>query len=279
MQCSPYNNDKFFKQHNTCFSKTQLLHLAESLRISIPNNSKKQHIWNSINQYMISKNKCDDKNEHCWLKYYPKHIINRDSTHVPQHPIDWFDNPYSWLSNLDIMNVMVQYERKYKLFKFIGVFPIDFASNNGFGKCISEEICNLNINSLIKKYSSFAAVFNLDKHYEPGSHWVAIYFNVNKSSSNYGFYYFDSNAIKPPNEIINFYKSIKTQIKGEDFKLEYNIIQKQFKNSECGMFCIYFLTLCLKNIPFEKIIKKPFNDDDVHKLRKRFFRKPDPNHK
>lgn len=278
MQCSPYNNDKFFKQHNTCFSKSQLVHLAEYLQISISSNSKKQDIWNRINEHMISNNLCDNRNEHCWLKYYPKQINNRDSTHVPQHPIDWFENPYSWLSNLDIMNVMVQYEKKYKRFKFIGVFPIDFASSNGFSKCVSEEMCNLKINSLAKKYSSFAAVFNLDKHYEPGSHWVAIFFNINKSDSNYGFYYFDSNAMKPPNEIIKFYESIKHQLKDEDFKLEYNIIQKQFKNTECGMFCIYFLTLCLKNISFEKIIKKPFNDEDVHKLRKRFFRKPN-NHK
>lgn len=272
MQCSPYNNDKFFKQHNTCFSKSQLLHIAHVLKLSISKHSKKQIIWNNINEHMITNDICHK--ESCWLKFYPQNLENRDSTHIPEHPIEWFQNPYSWLSNIDIMNVMVQYEKKYTSFKFIGVFPIDFASDNGFGKCVSDEICNLNIKSLRNKYSSFAAVFNLDYHYQPGSHWVTTYFNINKSSINYGFYYFDSNAVKPPIQVIHFFKSIKKQINDSNFKLHYNTIKKQFKNTECGMFCIYFLTQCLENISFKKIIQYPFDDKDVYQLRKIFFRKP-----
>lgn len=275
MQCSPYNNDKFFKGHNTCFSKKQLLTISKKLKLSKSSSQlkhmSKQDIWNAINEFMVKRHGCPTKNEHCWLKYYP-HFEN--ASHVPQHPLSWFDDPDAWLSNLDILNVMVQFEQKYTTFKFIGVFPIDFASVYGFGKCVSEEICDLNISSLKKKYNSFGAVFNLDKHYEPGSHWVAIYFNVDKTHKNYGFYYFDSNATPPPYEIIKFYKSIKSKLKSNTFQIQHNTVQKQFENSECGMFCIYFLTLCLQNISFEKIMKTPFDDHKVFALRKKYFRKP-----
>lgn len=276
MQCSPYNNDKFFTTHKTCFSKAQLVKIAKSLKLKhLSKYSDKQTLWNKINEYMIRQHGCDRNNEHCWLKYYPNF---EDSSHVPQHPIEWFKDPQSWLSNIDIMNVMVQYEKKHKTFKFIGVFPIDFASTSypwGLGKCVSEEICKLKMSSLTKKYSSYGAVFNLDKHHEPGSHWVAVYFNVNKSHPNYGFFFFDSNATAPPVEIVNLYKSIKAQLPGGDnFVLEHNHVRKQFKNTECGMFCLYFLTLCLKNIPFKTIVRMKFLDDDVFKLRKSFFRTP-----
>ena len=40
-------------------------------------------------------------------------------------------------------------------------------------------------------------IFNLDPHDKPGSHWVALYSDVDKG----GVYYFDSYGIDTPKEV------------------------------------------------------------------------------
>ena len=45
----------------------------------------------------------------------------------------------------------------------------------------------------------------------------------------------------------------------------------QFKNTECGMFCMYFLVQFLKKHPFEHIIEQDVNDDVVHKFRSIYY--------
>jgi hypothetical protein len=264
MQCSPYH-EKFNKQHKTCFSKPQLINISKTLGIKSTNITK-QELWNQINANML--NTCDHGNEHCWLDRTNKQL----NTHVPKQPNMWKSNPYTWLTNFDILNVMVQYEKKYPKFKFFGVFPIDFAEKYGMSQCISVEICNVLL-SKFKRFSQFGIIFNLDKHYQSGSHWVSVFFNTDKTMSNYGFYFFDSTSSKIPAEILNFAKSIKKQIKDPSFRIHQNIVQKQFKNSECGMFSLNFIIELLKNRPFIDIVNDKFYDEHVHKLRNILFRK------
>jgi hypothetical protein len=264
MQCSPYN-DRFYKKHKSCFSKKQLIIIATALKLKFNKNITKITLWQHINDHMLQ---CKHGDEHCWLEQTGNIITN---SHVPIQPTDWNTNPYTWLTNFDILNVMTQYEEKYTSFKFIGVFPIDFAETYGFSSCISTELCNFDL-SKFKKYNSFACVFNLDKHYQSGSHWVTIFFNTNKRSKNYGFYFFDSVSSKIPKEILNFGISIKKQMNDRDFELHQNVVRKQFQNTECGMFSLHFVTECLKNKSFHTIINAKYYDQDVHKLRKKLFR-------
>ena len=266
MQCSP-SHIKFLESHNTCFSKTQLLNLASSLHLKNYKSKSKKDLWNLINQHMSKY--CDSGNEHCWLN----HTNLQSNAHVPLQPKEWSSNPYTWLSNIDIMKIMIQYEKKYRCFKFLGVFPIDFAEKYGMSQCISNELCNLKLSKINKSYSKFGCIFNLDKHYQSGSHWVAVFFNRKKNNTNYGFYFFDSVSSKIPKEIYNFGLSIQNQMNDPNFKIYQNKIQKQFKNSECGMFCLHFIIQCLKNKSFDDIISTKYYDEDVHKLRNVYFRK------
>lgn len=266
MQCSPYHR-KFLIAHNTCFSKKQLVSIASYLHLKFNKHTiRKNELWKLINKHMLE---CEDGDEHCWLRKTNNLITD---AHVPSKPSDWEHNPHTWLSNFDIMNVMTQYEQKYNRFKFIGVFPIDFSEKYGLSTCISVELCNFTLSKFTGKYDSFACVFNLDKHYQSGSHWVAVYFNTNKRNKNYGFYFFDSVSAKIPQEILRFGISVQKQINDPDFHLHQNVVQKQFKNSECGMFCLHFIIMCLKNKPFHAIINTPYYDNDVHKLRNKLFR-------
>jgi len=267
MQCSP-SHVKFLKTHNTCFSKTQLFNLADTLNLKAYKSKSKNDLWILINQHMSKL--CNHGDEHCWLNHTNNLITN---SHVPKQPKEWSSNPYTWLSNLDLMKVMVQYEKKYRSFKFLGAFPIDFAEYYGMSQCISKELCNLNLSKFNKSIHKFACIFNLDKHNQSGSHWVAVFFNRNKSKTNYGFYFFDSVSTKIPKEIHDFGLSIQKQINDPDFQIHQNVIQKQFNNTECGMFCLHFIIQCLKNIEFHTIINTKYRDEDVHKYRSILFRR------
>ena len=55
-------------------------------------------------------------------------------------------------------------------------------------------------------------VINLDPHDKPGSHWVALYFDLKKME----IYYFDSYGIYPPKEVENLMFRLKEQ--GKDLK-------------------------------------------------------------
>ena len=63
-------------------------------------------------------------------------------TFAPKSPYSWKENPTTWLNSLDIENVMMQYERQYSNFEFIGPSPIDYNTKKLYGECVWNELCN-----------------------------------------------------------------------------------------------------------------------------------------
>lgn len=290
--CSPSSNNIYLRDR-TCFDKPALLRLAESWNkthktdpITNTNKLSKRKLWEQINRKMQSKckGKGDDK-EACWVDHLASKSDPVTKKLRPVAPEEWSKNPYTWLSNYDIEEAMVQYEddESYK-FKFIGVYPVDFAAKTSlFGQCLYQETCDIDFKKLLKKGYKYAGmVINLDYHDEPGSHWTALFIIIDPSSSNYGAYYYDSVSRPPPKEIDDYMKLLQTKAQEADptktFKLEYNIYRHQFKNSECGVFSMSYIVrwlVLLQKKPdttFEKVVKIKIRDEDIHKLRRKFFR-------
>jgi hypothetical protein len=263
--CSPIREVEFSGE-NTCFSYDDLKNIAIEYNKLNPNkkikiSKNKARLYERIKKAM--KNVCN--NEFCiGDKFLPKHKIN--DIFRPTKPIHWYKNKREWLSTTDINFVMKQYQDVYKDFLYIGTFPMDFSSkvNN---VCIGKSLCDFNIKKDLKNKKRFGFVLNTDYNDQSGSHWIAIYCNTNKKLKNYGIYYYNSTANVPTIEVKNFFSIIKSQIKDDKFEINYNKIQKQFKNSECGMFSMLFLIQCLKNIPFKKICKIMPKDDEINRLR------------
>ena len=167
---------------------------------------------------------------------------------------------YSLLSNIDIENVMKQYQLKINNFLFIGCLPIDFEKLNK---------PNINIET-IENYFKFAIVFNLDEHWQKGSHWVCLYFNIKNGL----ILYFDSYGIMPVNNISKYINKIKNIISNKNIKpiMLYNKIRHQYKYTECGVYCLYFLIHLLQNEnDYNKILNKKISDEEVRKFRKVYF--------
>jgi len=296
--CAPIANHLYSKEIS-CFDKAALVRLANAWNESHPDDrirniakASRKQLWSAIKNKMSPKCKTGGKSngkgeniEACWVD----HLASaNDPIHKklrPVEPKEWKKNPYEWLSNFDIEDAMQQYEddKSYK-FKFIGVFPVDFAIKTGiFGKCLYEETCNIDFQRLVKKGIEYAGmVINMDHHDEPGSHWTALFIAMNPKSPLYGAYYYNSVPNPPPKEVEAYMKMLKNKAEeltpNVPFKLQYNTYQHQYKNTECGLFSMAYLVrwlvLLQKNpsTDFEKVVKISIRDEHVHKLRKLFFR-------
>ena len=165
---------------------------------------------------------------------------------------------------------MKQYEKVYKNFKFIGPVPIDFDYEYSVGNCIIDELCNIDIVDLQnKKINKIGIVFNLDKHDMDGSHWVSMFVNLNKDR----VYYFDSYGEPPPKEVDILANRLIDQGNKNNQKIKYikNNKRFQFKNSECGVYCMYFITQLLKGKTFNSFKNNIIKDDQMNKNRGYFY--------
>lgn len=238
--------------------------------------TKRVSLWREIRQAMKNYYNCDT--EFCVLKKAPGlNTKERDTLAKryfrPEKPAEWNKKQTTWLDSFNLEDVMNQYEEGYEDFEFIGPVPIDFAdkdpssmlSSDSLGKCIVDELCKLDVNQAYRKGTKrIGIIFNLDKHDEPGSHWICAFVDYPKKSA----YYFDSYGLPPPPEVARFLEKCKEQ--GCDTIL-YNDIRHQRKDSECGMYCLYVIICLLKGRSFQAICTDIIRDDTINAFRDVLF--------
>ena len=183
-------------------------------------------------------------------------------------------NPNEWLSSIDIMNVMKQYEKAYKCFDFIGPTPIDFDTRKLYGECVWDELCNFSIQEQIKNgKTKIGIIFNTDPHYKPGQHWISMFINIKKKR----IFFFDSTGDKAPPEIMNFVNRIKEEglqlNKKIKFKFDSNEgVEHQYGNTECGIYSLYFIVHMLEDKLTEHYLKTHIlKDAYMNKFRRIYF--------
>jgi hypothetical protein len=201
----------------------------------------------------------------CWVKQkFTKRMkkamkdeLNRE-TFRPQGP----KGKFAWLNTVNIIDVMSQYENKFSEFKFLGAVPIDFDSLPHL------KIKNMNYSKFQEQgKTKLGVIFNLDEHWQPGSHWVAMYADLHDNE----VYFFDSYGIRPEKRIRKLMDRI-SNFMGEDATVEYNEIRHQRKNTECGVYSINFIIRLLNGEKFNDITKNIVNDDKINKCRNVYFR-------
>lgn len=293
LKCAP--SKKY--ENGSCFTIESLIKIANAYNnyVGSSSNKKKINITNSkedLIEQLTNRITTCGSDQLCWLdvewiKNMNDYEINKN-TFRPKGP----QGRFKWLSTTNIDEIVEQYEFKYKDFKFLGAVPYDFDDLPQLG------IRNLDFDNLIKTYSKIGIVFNLDEHWKSGSHWVALYADLQKNQ----IYYFDSYGIKPRKRIADFAKRIALwcynrhilgiQKGGTDeindtetnfmrasknkyekvLNVEYNKTRHQFKNSECGVYSVNFILRLLNGESFEHICNIPTNDDKVNECRKVYMR-------
>jgi len=291
-QCAPFvdiRNTITNKKIHSCFNRTALIKIANAWNedneddpIIIKKTISNTDLWKNINARMMDK--CGSGKEFCWVE---QPVIKSNLNHnlknteeildvfKPKMPLKWRENPREWLNTMDIQAIMEQYEKKHVDFKFIGAVPIDFDSKLKFGNCVVDELCNINLETLastgIKK---IGIIFNLDKHNQGGSHWIAMYCCLNRC----GIYYWDSYGMKPPKEVSVLMERLKSQASKKlnlSMEIKINNIRHQYKGSECGVYCLHFIIQLLQGKSFEWITKyHVIPDDQMLKYRNIIYNKP-----
>jgi hypothetical protein len=294
--CSPLANDNTNNNYS-CMSGNHLIELAHLWNRRHPEHKitsmTPRSIWTFFKN--VFSNSCI--NEKCWIKKnmfgsgIDDNLLNElNDLYAPDAPKSWKDNPRTWLNSLDILSVMNQYEKKYSCFQFIGPSPIDFDkdvnsqqsynnsnnNNNNTKKkeCVWNELCNFNIVKLNNQgiKTKIGIIFNTDPHNEPGEHWVSLFIDIKHRL----IVYFDSAGSSIPLEVKVFVERIQKQIydnKQEKYDFIENKIEHQKKNTECGMYSLYFIIQMLKTGNYKQFTEtqQTITDEEMEKLREEYF--------
>lgn len=204
----------------------------------------------------------------CWIKQsFMKELRDHDVKRIektifrPEGP----KGRFTWLNTNNVNDVMEQYEKIHKDFKFFGAVPIDFDELSQL------EIANLDFKNIyndgIKK---IGVVFNLDEHYKSGSHWVALYADLEKGEE----YFFDSYGTAPEWRIRKFMRKMERFFKDRGIKrskVTFNKMRHQYKNSECGVYSLHFVIRMLEGERFDYFNNNRISDDEINEMRKVYF--------
>jgi hypothetical protein len=301
-KCAP---DKTYHE-GSCYTTDQLVKIAsiynEALKENKIQNKKikiKSISIQNDRKYLLREitdrlsNVC--KNQICWIKQrFIKKLSNVDfykdlkKSFRPAGP----EGKFEWLSTTHINDVMEQYERKYGNFKFFGAIPIDFDNLTYLG------IKDINFDKFAGGgKTKLGFVFNLDEHWQQGSHWVSLFADLKKSQ----IYFFDSYGIKPEKRIKRLVKRIAQwcykrnhcnmndcsvdSVNSDSFmkggknknkmekklRVDYNRNRHQYKNSECGVYSLNFILRLLNGNSFQDITSKKVLDDEINKCRDTYF--------
>ncbi len=250
LNCSP--KDKNEVKEYTCYTDGDLQKLRNMWNARHPdkkittNDSKE--IWQMLKNYYAKV--CNK--ESCWVRQMTKGTKMEKEllqSFSPVEPIEWKKNPNEWLSSIDIIQVMNQYEKTYKCFDFLGPSPIDYDTHQLYGECVWEELCHFSLADQIKKgKNKIGVIFNTDPHDKDGEHWISLFINIKKGI----IFFFDSAGDKAPSQVMKFVKMVTEQGKKLeepiDFKFDENYpVEHQYKNTECGVYSIYFIIHMLED--------------------------------
>jgi len=275
VNCSP--KPKGEMNEFSCYTNKSLYKLRDLWNARHPDVKIKTSSPKEIHLLISEKLSGVCNKESCWLKQKDKFgILESDlaDSFAPESPNEWKKNPNEWLSSVDIMDVMKQYESAYKCFDFIGPSPIDFDTKKLYGECVWDELCNFSVEQQIKNgKTKIGIIFNTDPHNKPGQHWISMFINIKKKQ----IFFFDSTGDKPSPEIMKLVERIKKQGLELDKKIifKYNSnegVEHQYGNTECGVYSLFFIVHMLEDKLTEHYLKTHIlKDEYINKFRKIYF--------
>ena len=261
----------------SCIELNVLVEMAKAFNKENPQNQIKLHSrLETLNpkkykKYLLKQfdkkiNKCGS--QICWTKQSFINKMNELSqleltkfTFRPEGPKAQFE----WLNTLQLNEVMLQYEKVYPEFKFLGAVPMDFDKLPDLG------LANINIDEYVNdNITKFGIIFNLDEHWQGGSHWVAGFYDVKKGV----VYYYDSYGIAPEPRVRKLMRKFANYSE-QKYKLradaKHNVHRHQYGHSECGMYSLNVILELLEGKEFKDICTEKIKDEKVNQLRTIFF--------
>lgn len=241
LNCHP--NNRTTLNGDTCYTKESMLIIRDEYNKSHSDKiktSNPKRIYDALRKRLTHCEK-----EDCWIEEIKDPHIRNQLDRIlfaPDSPSEWKRDQTAWLSNYDIRNVLRQYEIAYPEFALLGPTPINYDTVLDDGKCVWQDLCRLSLKDLLaRKKTKLGTVFNLDKHDQPGSHWVSLFVD----NDEHKIIYYDSAVNDCPKEVDRLIDEICKQGADLDVPIHYDVIKNDYKhqttNTECGMFSIFFI--------------------------------------
>lgn len=266
----------------TCYSNESLIYMRDNWNRRHKDQKiltdNKREIWSELKRYL--RDTCN--NERCWMRQkFIKNDLNPELlnyTFAPSAPKSWVKNPNTWLSSVDLSKVMKQYEKRYDNYDFIGPSPIDYDVIDSYGERVWDELYNFDIDKQLKRgKDKIGIIFNTDEHTKGGAHWISLFINLKSGK----MYFFDSVGDKAPSNVMKFCNGLKKSANelnmGEFIFHETHPHSHQKKDTECGIYSLYFLGKMLENEDYDYFKTRKISDEDISKFRKYFFNIPENN--
>lgn len=176
-------------------------------------------------------------------------------------PVGPKENP-SALSDSNIDNVLKQWSEEFKKFYAYDYCMIDFAENNGS--------LTKNIHTVLQNDKKCAAcVINTDISTGRGKHWVAIFVDTRSSPNEVLF--FNSSGNPPMPQIHLWMLQVSAEL--PDCKVRYGTgIVHQNGNSECGVYCLYFIRCMIEKVGYGHFMTERISDETMIEFRKYLYR-------
>ncbi len=272
MFCAPLRSDRV--QAGTCFDADELEVLAYAwnstaagqanpIRIpTVENDEQKRKL--TLHDALRSRfaARCN-KSEACWLdnielnkslkKLSPElHSTIHKSILRPKGTPGNKD----WLSTTEIDNVLLQFEPLFTDFKYIGCFPSDHFQLNPDEFPIS----------ILKRFARSALIFNLDSSKQPGSHWVAVFFE--NRNGHLSIEYFDPTG-SAPNRNIKIFLATPPLDAAAYYESTY---KHQKGDTECGVYSLFFIIERVMGRAFTDFSRKRIPDASINRFRAFLFR-------
>ena len=277
-KCAPH---KMFES-GSCYTLNSLVKMANAFNKDNPNNNIKlnpsyetlhPHKYKKylVKQFQKKLGKSGCSTQKCWTEQsFMRHLDKLSKEEIEKYTFrpEGPEGKFEWLNTMHIDEVMEQYEKKHPDFKFLGAVPMDFDDLEVLG------IKNLDFNKLIKEgKSKIGMVINLDEHWKSGSHWVSLFADLKGGH----VYYSDSYGFRPEKRVRSFMNRInrfcQVGMGIKNTEVDYNRTRQQYKNSECGIYSINFISRLLKGYTFKQISENPVPDEKINKCRAVYFTK------
>lgn len=138
-----------------------------------------------------------------------------------------------------ISEAMNSFKILYPHFEYLGTFTRRIQSPSECGTRCFDVIG-------ASQKTSFGSVMNTcdDRNNCNNGHWVCLFCDVNPSSKLYGIHYYNSIGRPPSIEASEFMENIVRSINNKKFKAHWNRDVHQYRNENCGIFCIAYLLHC-----------------------------------
>lgn len=267
-------NDCADYKSNVCAPQAVINIIKEELNLSGNNDDvikqAKQMMKCDAEACVINKDKI--KNRLKKINIDVKHVL--DKYYKPDGP----RNNTQLISNVDIGKLFKKWEDIFPNFSWVEFTMLDYQKAN-------DEFSKVTIDKLLKNNKNcFGTIINTDSYIggSGGIHWMALFIDMRNPIWTVEFFNSTGDTNNKIKTLQKYQQTdiwqknmIKQMIKyknADEIYLAKILHKHQKKNSECGVYSLFYIWSRLNGVPFIEFTTHDIPDDDMTKFRKFLFR-------